>query len=182
MKLWSWHTTDFSLTSGHVDHCRSKYYRKVPEIPSAYVQLFRLVGTCQIIWCYGGRNGYQQLEGDTRVVWELDVPDDRVLAIIDNWVWERIIDSNVCPPDLREQWEYEAVQGNHDLDAYVEAKKHEYLSKPAPQGSWWTALFIQAINDDATVLLKHPIPDSWVLRSGEGAESVRNHRAGHIRK
>jgi hypothetical protein len=24
-------------------------------------------------------------------------------------------------------------------------------------------LFLQAINDDTTVLLKHPIPDSWVL-------------------
>ena len=91
MRLWTYHKPDFSLTSGRVDLSRSDYFRCMPEIPGAYAELARRVGTDQIIWCYVRPDEYNNIPELTCVEWALDVPDDQVLAIIDSFVWERII-------------------------------------------------------------------------------------------
>jgi hypothetical protein len=91
MQLWTWHEPDFDLTSGEVDHSRSKYYKGTPGIPAAYAELSRLLGTDQIIWCYVRRHEYHQLPNLTRIEWALDVPEDQILGMIDAYVWNKIL-------------------------------------------------------------------------------------------
>ncbi len=167
MKLWTWHGTDFSLTCGRVDHSLSQYYNCMPSIPPAYAELARRVGTDQIIWCYA-RPDPDEYEDLKQIKWVLDVSDDRILAIISSPIWERIICTKALPPALREKWKCEAFQGKHDdSEAYIEEKSEEYFSQPPPEGGWWTDLFISDIGaEGARVLLKHPIPDSWVVHRG----------------
>lgn len=170
MKLSSWQEPDFSLTSGRVDHSRSSYYRRMLAIPPAYARLATHVGTDQIIWCYARPDEYRKLPGDTRVEWLLDVPDEKILGIIDSWVWERIIGSKAYPSALRNRWAMEAVQGEHDLLAHIRVREDEYLSQPPPEGGWWKALFISDIDTaDSIVLVEHPIAESWVIRCGTSA-------------
>lgn len=139
----------------------------MPSIPPAYARLATCLGTDQIVWCYSRPDEYKKVPGDTRVEWVLDVPDEKILRIIDSWVWERIIGSNAYSPALRDRWTLEAVQGNHDYEAHIRAREQEYLSQPPPEGSWWKALFIQDIsNGDPTVLVEHPVAESWVIRRG----------------
>ncbi len=161
MKLWTWHGTDFSLTSGCVDLSRSPYYH-MPKYRFAHAELARRVGTDQIIWCYVRRTKHEERERIERV---LKVPKDRLLRIIDSPIWERIIDGAI-PPDVREQWYCEARQRKlffSDREKFIEKKEKEYSDQPPPKGGWWTKLFIDDITaEGAEVLLKHPIPDSWV--------------------
>jgi hypothetical protein len=167
MKLWTWHGPDFSLTSGRVDHSRSSYYtdENLPKIPCAYAELARRLGTDQIIWCYVSPNEYIKTSNDTRVEWVLEVPDDKLFSIIDSFIWNRIIDRKTYPDSLREKWAYEAIETD-DYNAYLERNRQKYDSQTPPKGGWWEALFITDINTEgATVLLKHPIPDIWIVRS-----------------
>lgn len=142
----------------------------MPAIPPAYARLATRVGTDQIVWCYARPDEYRKLPGDTRVEWELDVPDEKILAIIDSWVWERIIGSKAYPRALRDKWAMEAVQGDHHYEAHIRAREEEYLSQPPPEGDWWKALFIQDISTGVpTVLVEHPIAKSWAIRCGMSA-------------
>ncbi|QDT96262.1 hypothetical protein [Gimesia aquarii] len=167
MKLWTWHKPDFLLTSGRVDHSQSKFYQSMPTLPPAYDKLAGHVGTDQIIWCYSQSNEHIKIPNDTKVEWVLNVPSDKVLAIIDAWVWERIIESGACPPSLREKWAYEAGQRDLDSNSYVDAKMQEYLEQPPPNGDWWKSLFVDRIShDNTTVLIEHPIPEIWVEQDG----------------
>src|SRR4029450_6957865 len=165
MKLWTWQTPDFPLTSGRVDHSRSRYYQSLPKIQSAYAELARHIGTCQIIWCYVRPDEYKREAGNSRVEWVLDVPDNNVLAIIDSWVWEKIICSKACPASLLEKWKEEAIQSEQDCRAYIEAKEAAYHAEPPPVGGWWKVLFLRSVSGEApTVLLRHPIPHGWVVQ------------------
>lgn len=164
VKLWTWHEPDFSLTSGRVDHSRSLFYRTMDTIPPAYSKLADHVGTDQIIWCYSKPGERIRIQGNSCVEWGLNVPSDKILAIIDTWVWERIIESGAFPPYLRDKWAWEAGQGDYETQPYIEEKVKEYLKQPPPKGDWWKSLFVDSINDgDTTVLVEHPIPRKWVL-------------------
>ena len=170
MQLWTWHKPDFSLTSGRVDLSRSSYYQTIDTIPPAYEILAGHIGTDQIIWCYSQPGKRIIIPGNPCVEWVLDVPSDKVLAIIDTWVWERIIESGAYPPSLREKWVCEAEQGDLESKPYIEAKVQEYLNQLPPKGDWWKSLFVDSISHgDTTVLVEHPIPEIWVLQDGINA-------------
>lgn len=171
MRLWTWHEPGFSLTSGHVDHDQSYYYNNnVPSFPDAYAQLAKHFGTDQIIWCYVRRDDYLDLPELTRVEWALDVPDKEILAIVDPTIWNKILGNRHVPPILHAKWLEDAPVNETACDAYIEQQEKEYHSRQEPKGGLLSQLFItDPTVEDATALLKHPIPKSWVVGGGTDA-------------
>jgi hypothetical protein len=104
-------------------------------------------------------------------VWELQVPDDKILGIVDSFIWNRILDpkKKAIPRWLEMKWCRECSDVD-DGNAYIEAKIEEYHSQPPPNGDWWSVLFIPAgrpyRSEDADALLKHPIAEEWVVSVG----------------
>jgi hypothetical protein len=167
MKLWTWHEPDFSLVAGRVDLSRSMYHATVPQAPKAYAELARRLGTDQIIWCYVRRGEYHDLPQLTRVEWALDVPDHGILAITEAFIWNKILGLRTYPQSLYDKWLNDAPTDEAARDDYIAAQLAAYHSEPEPDGGWWSRLFISdAMAESATVLLRHPIPDSWILSVG----------------
>jgi hypothetical protein len=165
MQLWTWHEPDFDLTSGEVDHSRSKYYKSTPGILAAYAELSRLLGTDQIIWCYVRRDEYHQLPNLTRIEWALNVPDNQILGMIDAYVWNKILGIKTYPRSLYSDWLDMAPTDESARLAYINKKIEDYHSQPEPSGGWWSRLFTKdSTIEGATALLRHPIPEHWVIR------------------
>ena len=167
MQLWTWHEPDFSLTSGRLDHSRSQYYKIVDGAPDAYAELAQRLSTDQIIWCYVRRDDYHDLPKLTRVEWALDVPDTEILAITDAYIWNKILRIHTYPRSLYFEWlEYAPTDGAARVE-FIEHKIEEYHAQLPPDGGWWSQLFItDTMPEGATVLLKHPIPEAWVVCVG----------------
>lgn len=54
-----------------------------------------------------------------------------------------------------------------DPNPYIEQREEEYDLQSPPEGGWWSVLRIEdAKIEGAAVLLKHPIPESWVVSVG----------------
>jgi hypothetical protein len=111
VQLWTWHKPDFSLTSGRVYHSRSSYYQTIDTIPPAYEILASHIGTDQIIWCYSHPGKRIIIPGNPCVEWVLDVPSDKVLAIIDTWVPGFVQVAPIQPINafLKNQWNAKLV-------------------------------------------------------------------------
>ncbi len=167
MQLWTFQEPGFSLTSGQVDHARSEYYKTVSGVPNAYAQLAKRLGTDQIIWCYVRREEYHDLPHLTREEWALDVPEYDILAIVDTFIWNRILGIETYPESLRHKWLEDAPLEEAARNAYIKQKIKDYHAQPEPDAGWWSRLFItDTTAEGATVLLKHPIPESWVVHGG----------------
>ncbi len=173
MELWSWHKPEHFLTSGRVDLSRSEFYNTVENCKAAYDELANCLGTDQLIWCYTRRNGDFSSGWEPRVCWHLDVPDYGILRLTDDRVWNKILGRDMRRPDsLHRQWLRTIPVG--EGYAYLRRKEEEYHAQPAPNGDWWSVLFLE--RDDfrledgeqlASALILHPIPETWVVSVGE---------------
>jgi hypothetical protein len=168
MKLWTWQTADFSLTTRCVDVCKSRHANLNSVIRAAYTELAQRLETDQLVWCYTVPDQYIVLPRDPKIGWQIDLPHGHCRWFIDSWVWERLIESRACPEDIREEWARYAMLNDLDPDQYHEMKLEEYLATPAPGGSWWDCLILdddsQVPNVNRTALVLHPLPDSAVQR------------------
>jgi hypothetical protein len=168
MKLWTWHSSDFSLTQGLVDHARSSFFQTVLGVPSAYQELWLRLGTCQIIWCYTNREERHKT-GVPQCEWALEVPDDRILRIVDGIVWNHIIGAKNCPgPSIDEnEWKAEAHRLHpHDKDlreSFCANRRKAYWNQPPPPEGWWSRLFVSDISGECRwALIRHPVPTAWI--------------------
>lgn len=183
MLLWSWQEPEFSLTSGTVDHSKSEYYQTVPGIPAAYAELAKRLETPKIVWCYVRHDEYDSSSETTRVEWALDVPDELILAIVDPFVWDKIIGQKTLPSMIRSRWFSEAPIQEPARSVYLEQQLNDYHSQPEPIGGWWSRLFVTDTTiEGATVLLKHPVPDSCVVSVGRSQAPVRHPAAATSRR
>jgi hypothetical protein len=168
MKLWSWQTPDFDLTSGKVDHSKSTYYQDIPGYHLACPTLWEILGTNQIVWCYTKQNRHYYSGDDCNVEWILDVPQTNI-TLIDMCIWEKVIKSGYVPHELEQQWFEEALKkAPHDSDRRQEIvgqKKDEYLA-PVSEEELWNQLFlpIDDVSDrKTTAIIPHPIQKDWVV-------------------
>jgi len=167
MKLWTFHTPDFSLTSGSIDLDRSFDVSYVTGLREAYEELARHLGLerYEILWCHN-REDFNRAGYRDRVEYKLDVPDDQFLCIVDSYIWNKIIGLDAYPTPLYFKWREEAAP--NAIGDYIEKKLAEYHSQPPPPGGWWSRLVIEDLDaEGACVLLRHPIPEAWIV---EGLE------------
>jgi hypothetical protein len=167
MKLWTWHTRDFSLVDGHVDHERSEYVQTVCGITDAYRKLAGRLGTDQIVWCYTKSDQYLVTPGNARVEWVLDVPQTEILECVDENVWNRILKREgrdyYVPREKELEWRTEAIQRSIDLEHHIESRRREYWDQPPPDGDRWSELFVaKESGENVSALIRHPVPKEWV--------------------
>lgn len=165
MKLWSYHGAGFSLTSGVLDSSLSSY-AYIPTLRACYEELARRLRLPQyeIVWCHVRLGSDFPTYYSGRMQWELEVAEREFLAILDSCVWDRILGTlRGAPISLLRKWRREASKLPHGHSDYVKEKIMQYENQPPPLGDWWSSLFCDLTAEGATVLLRHPIPESWVV-------------------
>jgi hypothetical protein len=102
MRLWTYQSPDYCITSDRLDLARSAYYnqRDLPSIRTAYARLGQHFGTGDLLWCFLSGEGHDLRTPQHVTEWELDVPG--VLGVIDGIVWNAIIRSDVWRSELRD--------------------------------------------------------------------------------
>ncbi len=178
--LWSWQTPDFYLTKGRVDHKLSHYYKCTPGVPESYKQLskqlikrFKLEPerADQLVWCY---TEPEMENGNTKVEWQLKVPEDRVIAKVCSTAWHCIVCCNGgdrgrvgTPPDkFINVWRKVASDSGLKLDGLNREFYNFWYNKTNEE--LWDALFLDKVCGECTnVLLRHPVEGKWVKPANE---------------
>ncbi len=174
MRLWSVHSPDFSTLEGNVDHSKSPYFETVPGISEAYQRVWDHVGTDQIIWCWATTEGHFDVDAD-KVQWVLDVPEAEILALIDDYVWNRILNIR-CHPPRRLYWEWRDRSLElfpTDANArqqFMDDQHQAFWTEKPLSGDWWNHVFVPDTKRDSTsAIVRHPVQYAWVIsreRSG----------------
>jgi hypothetical protein len=146
MKLGSLHDPSFSLTDGIVVHSTSDHYTSATGVKDAYHKLWTKIGQPdgQVVWCYTV-DDYIPRTGIVRVLWCLDVPDDRILCFLDDVAWNKIIGQKqvALPRRLQNEWD-----------------------RQPRTGDWWDELFVSDNMPELlrTALIRHPVPKHCVTK------------------
>lgn len=158
MKLWTYHSEDFSPVTMEVDHSKSEYYKEYPE---QYDKLFTRLGTRQILWCVTDpdlwpiKTGYQE--------WQLEVPGSEFFAVFNSSVWNGILGQESVNLKLYDQFLDDARrQGIADAHAYARKKSEE--RRHPPGDPWENLLGGDPHGIDSNVLLRVPICEEWVVK------------------
>lgn len=183
MELWTIHDTyDFKLSEGHVDHSKSDYYNNTLGVKKAYPQLWSLIGIPdgQIIWCYTRKEDIC-ITGIPIIRYTLEVPEDSVITYIDDIMWNCILGIQVrLTPSYRRPIRAEA--GNkfpndpYKRKDFEEELENKFWENKPPAEELWDNLLLDKAVDGSPALLKHPIPDDWIIE----CETVQY--IGHILK
>lgn len=169
MKLWTWHTPDFFLLKGRVDHNRSEYYQTVEGVPDAYSKLFELIGTSQFVWCYTVPDQRIVLPCHTQVERILDVPRESILRFVDGIVWNRILGIRCeLPSEIWHTWRDEALHRFPEDRAarkrFRDEQEEVFWAQQPPGESWWDTLFTpNGPGENVSALVRHPVPKAWVV-------------------
>lgn len=168
MRLWTFQSPDFKLTSGTVKSQLSEYADQ-QNIMTAYAELHRRIGTNQIVWCHV-RNPQGGDRPIGKVCYLLDVPRAEVV-LVNAYIWNRILGIRCeLPPSLKERLWSEGIRlYPHDVKGREQYRKQEeesWYNQEPPAGGWWTALFIDNPEaEGANALVKHPLNTKWILGS-----------------
>lgn len=163
VQLWSYHLSDFSLIKGCVDPEKSGHARRYR---AAYERLWGILGTAQFIWCCTSRECWRRQSGYCE--WQLEVPQNQILRIVDCMVWNGILGTRAEPPrPLRTELLVEAMAEFPDAPDTAYKWYEERLNQLwSPKGDPWESLFLSDPQDlKADILLEHPIDPSWVLET-----------------
>ncbi len=172
MKLWTIHDTyDFKLSEGHVDHSKSDYYNNTPGVKKAYPQLWSLIRMLdgQIIWCYTRKEDIC-ITSKPMIMYTLKVPEDSVITYIDDIMWNCILGNQVrLTPSYRRpiRAKVEKKFPNDSCNQIILEKELEnkfWENKP-PAKELWKKLLLDKAVDGFSALIKHPIPDDWIIKS-----------------
>jgi len=146
----------------------SPYAETVPGILEAYQRVWERVGTDPIIWCWTKTEGHLNVNSN-EVRWELDVPNTDILALVDDYVWNRILKINCHPPRrLYYEWREKSLElFPHDASArerFLDDQHRLYFAEEPPTGDWWNHVFVDCTDGDSTsAIIRHPVKPEWVL-------------------
>lgn len=140
--LYTCQGTSFDICENKSERKESRYYNDLNlKIQPAYHELDKLLGLDfekePYLWCYTdcepatswSNNIYNY---DVRKLWELHVPNDRIITIIDMVIWEMIIgnDDVLKDPKMEYIWKKEAkvdkkLDGKN-IGRFLDDKKKSY--------------------------------------------------------
>ena len=173
--MWTWPGRDHSLTSGKIDYARSAYYNDdgLAGVKAAYRDLWALLGADQIVWCWTKRDEYRIREAETCEEWEIEVPSEGILAIVDTYVWNALLGFRPLPPASIVDEGCRRVRETGD-PAQAEAAYKEYwdnLMMCSREKLLSRLLMDDARAEGATPLLSHPVPEEWVVARRTATEA-----------
>jgi len=168
IRLWTWQGSEFPITSGEqrIDWSKSEF-ADTCTIQRAYRQLASRLGTDQYIWCFTDEHLATWPSGN-RVRWDLEVPDELVLAYTCDRIWQLLIRRNTYTCVQRNEWKQEAISKgllhSNDYKPYIDDKLREFQSQFQTESNLWEHLFLdRPIRKDVSALVRYPVPDEWVL-------------------
>ena len=162
-RVWTAQGRNHSLLKGEIELKQSEYYESPPEYRIAHARISDLLSTSQIIWCSTKPDDATQDENKS--IWVLEVPVGEELAIIDGYRWSGILGQSHILPSIELQHSRRKKAAILFPNNSIEQRKYRFRS-PVPNESLeehWNQLLIQEIKDSAQVLLRHPIPETWVV-------------------
>lgn len=168
MRLWTYQTPDFDIFSGseQVDHARSEFASTVEAYLSGIEDLVELLGTDQFLWAEKHARPW-----NGRVEYELEVPSESMLGVLDGFLWNLRIDQRKVPPPERmeKQWSDEAAKlypsDGYARRHYEKTKRREYQMRPLPERWLAKALRLGPTSEDPQYLLPFPVPRGWHVSS-----------------
>ena len=174
LKLWTIHdtnddTNDFKLSEGRVDHSKSYYYNKTRDIKKAYHQLWPLIKVPdgQIIWCYTREKDCAKTS-TPKIRWALKVPECSIITYIDEIMWNCILDIRVSlnssyKRDIKAKANDEFPNDGNKRYALEKKLEKEFWENKPPVEELWEKLLLDKAVDGSQALIKHPIPDDWII-------------------
>ena len=138
--LYTCQGTSFDIRENKSERKESRYYNDLDlKIRPAYHELDKFLGLDfekePYLWCYTDRKAAKWLNVtncDVRKRWELHVPNDRIITIIDMVIWELIIgnDDVLKDPKMEYIWKKEAKVdkklNGKNIDRFLDDKKKSY--------------------------------------------------------
>ena len=165
LPLWSFQTSNFSLTGGTVNHRLSIFKKGHSGFEKSCKELSERLGIDddQFIWCFT----YPKEQWQGRERWELKVPKHRVLAYTCNVAWHWILAHNgnnyakCCPPERL--WHLARSHASPPLKKFEFYKRFNDVWRKKTTKQLWDTLFVDKVYGDCTdVLLRHPVEKGWV--------------------
>ncbi len=173
MRLWTLQGKGFYIESIPVDHTKSDYYNDVENLPCVQVAYHRLsidLKTDKFLWCFPSKNFHHESE---KVLYELEVPEEDILAYICECVWHKIISdcSTFYNRDCQSHWPEHSKE-------YIKQQNKKCFSKESEDQMWdrlyWPRPTIipcpagirmqpQQKNRMCSVLIKSPIEKGWKI-------------------
>lgn len=165
MRMWTWQGRTFNITEDEVNLQYSDFYNNnnLPGIKPAYDNLLKIL-IKPPIWCYVEKNEVPKKQNKCKL-WELEVPEDKVIFFVSGCVWNKIIgQKRFAPPKwLQHEWWKEGIQKSPDkLREFIKKKQQDYW-KPEPQDLLWERIFSKRFTREYSwALLPCPIEKTWV--------------------
>lgn len=163
MYLYTCHDLDFNIVKDVSDLKKSYWYgRDIISMTKAYNYLFNLIGTRQIIWCYGEASSCIYKSKKPYRIWHLDVPKKDVIAI-DSTIWDYVINgwryaSDELFDEVTRYCNGDVDKASDMIDKMFKNTKQTYkqLIKPLKD----------AVRDTDQFLIPSPVKKHWVLHKG----------------
>ena len=182
MKLWTWQNPKFDITSPNTPveskkyseylNCDSRGSIEANNHLNKYEILWSILRTDQFHWYYTDKkeatNNCSYAEYGGNVLWELDIPEDKVLKKICYMTWYWILDNRDAPPPktfecfFKVFWQmniYDRTTFSDNFNKYWRDMKSQQLWKG-------DCLFCDCgVQQCYQVLVRHPIDGSWVIKN-----------------
>lgn len=164
MQLWTWQGKGFTLHSGRVDPSKGEYAGLFPKYLDALAKLAERLKEDQFIWA-----SRECRPHNGKVAYRLEVPESKILATLDGFLWNRRIGAGeVCPPNkLMAQWRAEAnslyPQDGPARSRHIDTQKRNWWRRPLPDNWLSMALADGRDSENPQYILPFPIPEEWVM-------------------
>ena len=171
--LWTWQGFDFDPLLDRLDRSKSEFLTcpgSCPDIRRAYADLDKLLSLPpdrkhQFVWCFTTDSCLQN-PWNGRRLWRIDVPQDSILAYVNDCMWNHLIGSKSVPMSLRNQWKnelYSKRAAGEQFDQEISWREREYHdSFPSREACLAALLSPKGPGEDVSALVSLPFDESWI--------------------
>ena len=165
MRLWTWQRRVFDITDGTVPVDSLKYseYLKSEFRRKTFEQLWKVLGTCQILWCFTDETEAidygRGLKGDYDL-WELKVEETQPHWKVCSMAWNWILSQYQTKPPSRFEWLISIFEKH--ISGYNNTFDTDFnlAWKMKPLEDRWKELFFketEVMPECTDVVLPHPV-------------------------
>jgi hypothetical protein len=166
MKLWTWQNPKFDITDPSTP-VESRKYSEYLDHLTKYEKLWSILGTDQFHWYYTDEeeatNNCSLLEYKGKILWEVDVPEDKIFKKMCCMTWHWILNNMEASPPKIFEHSLNIFWWTNRNAFYKDCNKY-WRDMDSPQ--LWNCLFYDCgFKQCYQVLVRHPLAKSWVTKN-----------------